>query len=635
MANIKKLPLFVRCVIQNFPFIEEDFDALTNYQLTSKVVEFLNKVIASQNEVIGVVNDLQVAFQQLHDYVENYFDNLDVQEEINNKLDEMVEDGTLQEIINAYLQPNVTWTFSNVADMKTSDKLFDGGYAKTLGYYTENDSGEATYYIKSKQPSDTPDEMLMVAIGDDLVGILVTNGKINTAQCGIKADGVTDVTTALNTFFDLDSSLEKTVTEGVYLISNTVYIKGIWRQDTGNNGQKRIVFDHATLKYTGTANGYSVILYNMFKYKIDGLCIARDSTTNKLGIIGVWHGDFCNFDVQTIDLTNDESILGGRTVSSKSVEYTNFTDAYVKGQLVVHPISPSFINCNNFHNSIFDGHNFTYCVMLYGSSSKQELNFYNCDLSYATNAVFYVDEEQTLLGKGSINCVGCYFDSNISIFANGNKHGMEFNTLFGLFPALSNNEIVNVKYTDFIKNMNLCGFGQFGYNLPYSNINYCINGDLSYQTNQSGQASYLMGSNSSVWTKTYENSDLATNGKCRKLKWLGSSENASIIAECVTAPRTDIYSCFVRLKITSGSCSGIQLSFAGAYVTIDDSELTGECLIVNSKNTKVSAGGSLNFSIIFMGASSDLEAEIYEVGVTEGKLITPNMPLHANAKLTS
>lgn len=621
------MPPFKSWLASNIPAVYDN--TMSYYEELCALIAYLEK------QVTPAVNANTVGLTELKSYVENYFANLDVQEEINNKLDEMADDGTLQEIMASYINANVSWTFDDVADMKSSTNLIDGSYAQTLGYYDINDGGESLYYIRTKEESDTPDEMLMVAIGTELVAILVTNGKINSAQCGIKGDGTTDATTALNTFFELDPLLEKTVTEGVYLISDTVYIGGIWRQDTGNNGQKRITFDHATLKYTGTENGYAVILYNMFKYKIDGLCIARDSIVNKLGVIGVWHGDFCNFDVQTIDLTNDNAILNGRTVASKAVEYTNFTDAYIKGQLLVHPVSPSYINCNNFHNSIFDGHNFTYCVMLYGSTSKQELNFYNCDLSYATGAVFYVDEDQTILGKGSINCVGCYFDSNIAVFANGNKHGMEFNTLFGLFPALSDHEVVNVKYTDFIKNMNLCGFGQFGYNLPYSNINYCINGDLSYQTNQSGQASYLMGSNSSVWAKTYVDSNLAINGKCRKLQWLGTSTNASIIAQCVAAPRTDVYSCFARLKITSGTCSGIQLSFAGSYVTIDDSELTGECLIVNSKNTQVTAGGSLNFSIIFMNASSGLEAEIYEVGVTEGKLITPNMPLHVSAKLTS
>lgn len=40
------------------------------------------------------------AITELQEYVSSYFDNLDVQEEIDNKLDEMASDGTLAEIIN-------------------------------------------------------------------------------------------------------------------------------------------------------------------------------------------------------------------------------------------------------------------------------------------------------------------------------------------------------------------------------------------------------------------------------------------------------------------------------------------------------------------------------------------------------
>ena len=101
MENTTKIPLFRRCVIQNFPFIEEDFDALTDYGLLCKVVEYLNKVIEQTNTTSTQVEELSVAFNTLKDYVDHYFDNLDVQEEINNKIDSMVVDGTLQELLQA------------------------------------------------------------------------------------------------------------------------------------------------------------------------------------------------------------------------------------------------------------------------------------------------------------------------------------------------------------------------------------------------------------------------------------------------------------------------------------------------------------------------------------------------------
>lgn len=89
--------------LTNFPFIEQDFDFITNYEFLCLVVEHLNQVITNSNTQNDAITNLYNAFVELKDYVDNYFDNLDVQEEINNKLDEMVEDGTLAEIINEEL----------------------------------------------------------------------------------------------------------------------------------------------------------------------------------------------------------------------------------------------------------------------------------------------------------------------------------------------------------------------------------------------------------------------------------------------------------------------------------------------------------------------------------------------------
>lgn len=103
--TLTRIPLFRRAVLQSFPFIEEDFDALTDYELLCKVVEYLNNVIEQQNLVGENTDELLRVYLELKEYVENYFDNLDVQEEINNKLDEMATDGSLTNLIKAYVDP--------------------------------------------------------------------------------------------------------------------------------------------------------------------------------------------------------------------------------------------------------------------------------------------------------------------------------------------------------------------------------------------------------------------------------------------------------------------------------------------------------------------------------------------------
>ena len=103
--NPQILTPFKRAVIQQFPFIEEDFDALTNYGLLSKIVEYLNTLLNSQNAVNEQTVALTNAFNALYDYVNNYFENLDVQEEINIKLDELAESGELGNLMAKYIEP--------------------------------------------------------------------------------------------------------------------------------------------------------------------------------------------------------------------------------------------------------------------------------------------------------------------------------------------------------------------------------------------------------------------------------------------------------------------------------------------------------------------------------------------------
>ena len=145
--NFKEICKMYIQQLTNFPYIEKDFDALTDYQLLCKVVAYLNKIITNENTQNETITALYNAFVELKDYVDTYFDNLDVQDEINNKLDEMVEDGTLDQIIEQYLSSSAIWGFDNVADMKQSTNLINGSYAKTLGYYLKNDGGGATYKI--------------------------------------------------------------------------------------------------------------------------------------------------------------------------------------------------------------------------------------------------------------------------------------------------------------------------------------------------------------------------------------------------------------------------------------------------------------------------------------------------------
>lgn len=106
-TDMKNLTPFKLCVLQNFPFIEADFDAVTNYQLLCKVVEYLNKIIDNNNKQNDNINQLEQNFITLYDYVNNYFSNLDVQEEINKKIDELITTGEFNSFLSGIYTPEM------------------------------------------------------------------------------------------------------------------------------------------------------------------------------------------------------------------------------------------------------------------------------------------------------------------------------------------------------------------------------------------------------------------------------------------------------------------------------------------------------------------------------------------------
>ena len=128
------------------------------------------EVIPVVNNNAGAVEELQALYIQLKDYVDNYFENLDVQEEINNKLDDMAESGELADIIAQYLQLAGVLAYDTKALMKAAENLVDGSICKTLGDLTYNDGLGAFYKVREIQNIDVVDDNNIVALHDpDLV----------------------------------------------------------------------------------------------------------------------------------------------------------------------------------------------------------------------------------------------------------------------------------------------------------------------------------------------------------------------------------------------------------------------------------------------------------------------------------
>ena len=182
-------------------------------------------VIPTVNNNGLAVEELQAKYIELKSYVDNYFDNLDVQEEINNKLDEMVEDGTLQEIIADYLNSKAIFGFDTIQDLKESTNLINGSYAQTLGYNAKNDGGEGLYKIRTITNDDIIDNATIIALENNntLIAELINN-EVNFMQFGCYGDGIHDDTNNIKKAITYAGNNNKTIisSQKDYLITDYI-----------------------------------------------------------------------------------------------------------------------------------------------------------------------------------------------------------------------------------------------------------------------------------------------------------------------------------------------------------------------------------------------------------------------------
>ena len=83
MKEYKELSYFKRWTLENYPFIEADFDAITEYQLYCKIVEYLNKCIYNIKLMETSVEEVEKQVADLKAYVDEYLvDITDIKEEI-------------------------------------------------------------------------------------------------------------------------------------------------------------------------------------------------------------------------------------------------------------------------------------------------------------------------------------------------------------------------------------------------------------------------------------------------------------------------------------------------------------------------------------------------------------------------
>lgn len=192
--RMPNVPPFVRFVASAVPMVFDNslsyYEALCAlWKYLQDMADVVNNNATLEEEFIDKVNELET-------YVNTYFDNLDVQQEINNKLDQMAQDGSFQPLLDITFR-NYYNEMKNYTDEALENKVSKDG------------TGEVTYNNLSQSVKE-----------------MFTGG--NTAVVGVNSVGKADIIDGSIKYQKLDDNGKK----GSAGFNQKKYLNFNWEQGT-------------------------------------------------------------------------------------------------------------------------------------------------------------------------------------------------------------------------------------------------------------------------------------------------------------------------------------------------------------------------------------------------------------------
>ena len=264
--NYLPLTPFKGWVLENFPFIEADFDAITNYELICKITEYLNNVISNLNTVEENVTDAI-------DYINNYFNNLDLTEEVSNKLDEMALDGTLTNLIKDYVDPIYqAYTERINAEVEEQNMQISGQNSRIINIDNKVNS------VASGSPAgvyDTVSDLQTADPSHDKIYVVIADGKwyyYSSSDTDWVAGGTYQATESSSDMNELLNFKNVTVVNSYY--PTTDYDTEVYTIDVGHYyGQSGPVSSSNMTSYLFTAQQDFDLYFTNYNIVFTSICI--------------------------------------------------------------------------------------------------------------------------------------------------------------------------------------------------------------------------------------------------------------------------------------------------------------------------------------------------------------------------
>ena len=329
MSKIIPLPPFKAFLASNIPSVYDN--TLSYYDELTKLIAYLEQqVVPAVNEASVQVDVIKKGLKDLKYYVDHYFDNLDIQEEINNKLDEMAQSGELAGIIAQFLELAPVFGYDTIANMAQSENLSAGCIARVLGN-TNPYIGDGAYYkVRTKEAGETADGTNKVAIGDTLIADRIVNAFKNDEK---ELPKIPELFQNTNRWCVTGDNYKYADPCIIYDESAKIYRMYFWTVISGVSSN--------AMATSSDLKTWSIVDTNVDLSGTTGVTkmqILVDTLNNPVKINNKYHAYCIRYDLHVLHL--ESSTLGGKWIIKESVIAPNQagdgTDGY--GHIAVTPV---------------------------------------------------------------------------------------------------------------------------------------------------------------------------------------------------------------------------------------------------------------------------------------------------------
>lgn len=416
--------------LNSFPFVESDFDDLTNYAMMMKLMKHFNILIENQNMVEEDVTKLYGAFTELQNYINNFFDNLDLQEEVNAKLDEMVEDGTLPEIVGQYIDNYL------IVNVRNHGAVGDGITDDTDAINT------AIQYAKTNNINK-----VFIPSGTYLInGTIVLTNKLNIYGAGKNQTQLKNGNNGVTT-------IPMITTENYNQLSNAIQYISIHDMNITSNGL-RSIYDIVlhNISYSNIYNIYfdRLNIIDLNETDLHGIYIKRDASCTSESVINkIYNCQIRNGKIK-LEYTTDNYVTNNEIWASNcqdcslelkrsfnnSISDNQFVGGFIYGCIYFNYDSGSpTISGNKIVNNYFDG---SYGVVNTTDAIHVSTNLQDTLIS---NNLFYISKKNSIYVDDNYFIRRCIISNNI--FQESNRLDNNYNDIYSINSSNEANIITN------------------------------------------------------------------------------------------------------------------------------------------------------------------------------------------------